>query len=201
VQSSRLITWGAIGGLVAGALLTVGYLLALTLAPGSDAANITGTWLTYGGFVALVFFAIGLHEALAAGGSQFEGTGAVLTIIGSVVMTGGAFAAIGSAYGISEEPLYRATELLGLTSTGSVALAVGILLLGLATLRSAALPTAPGALLIAAAAAFVIGGITFLTGNPIEEAFYVGGILLGIGTGWCGADLWRRRADRAASFQ
>lgn len=193
MQSSRLVTWGAIGGLTAGALLTVGYLLALTLAQGSDAANITGTWLTFGGFIALVFLAIGLHEALAAGGSQFEGTGAVLTIIGSTIMTGGAFAAIGSAYGIVEEPLYRATELLPLTSTGSVALAVGILLLGLATLRSATLPTPPGGVLIAAAAAFVIGGITFLTGNPIEEAFYVGGILLGIGAGWAGAALWTGR--------
>lgn len=184
MPSPRLLTWGAVGGVVSGALLVLGHVLAVVST--ADAVVVTGTWFVLLGFLALVFAAIGLHEALAEAGPALAGAGAVLTVVGSVLVVAVQYAALGGAYGLVDEPVYLAPELIGVPAVGGVALAVGILLLGVAMLRDATAPTGAGAALVVAAVAFPIGLAT-------TTAFYVGGVLLGGGAAWAGASLWRIR--------
>ena len=190
MPSPRLLTWGAVGGVVGGVLLVLGHLL--TVLPATDAIVVTGTWFVLLGFLALVFATIGLHEALAAGDAPLAGAGAVLTVAGAVLVVAVQYAALGSAYGLVDDPLYLTPELIGVPAAGGVALAVGVLLLGVAMLRDETAPTVAGAALVVAAVAFPIGLAT-------TTAFYVGGVLLGVGATWSGAALWRMRDGRAAT--
>lgn len=190
MRSRRLLTWGAVGGLVGGLLLVLGHVLAVVST--ADAIVVTGTWFVLVGFLALIFAAIGLHEALAEAGSPLAAVGTVLTVGGAALVVAVQYAALGSAYELVDDPLYLSAELIGVPAVGGVALAVGILLLGVAALSDEAAPTGAGA-------AFVVAAVAFPVGFATTTAFYVGGVLLGVGTAWAGASLWRARAERVGS--
>lgn len=197
MPSSRLVTWGAFGGFAAGALLTVGYLIALLLATGSDAANVIGAWLTTLGFMAFVFAVIGLHEVLHAAGAALAQAGAVFSIVGTVMFVAVGYIAVGSAYGVMDEPLYLTPELIGFPVIGGIALMLGLVLLATEIVRTDPVPNGAGWLLFAAALASVVTAIGRLFGTPLPTVSYVGGLLIGIGSGWIGIALWSAR-DRVS---
>ena len=197
MPSSRLVTWGAFGGFAAGALLTVGYVISLLLASGSDAANITGAWLTTLGFMAFVFAVIGLHEVLHAAGAALAQPGAVLSVIGTVMFVAVGYIAVGSAYGLMDEPLYLAPELLGFAVLGGIALMVGLVLLAIEIVRTDPLPNGAGWLLLAAALASVVTAFGRLFDTPLPAVSNVGGLLIGLASGWIGSALWSAR-DRGS---
>jgi hypothetical protein len=187
VASPRVLAWGAIGGVAGGVLLVVGSFLAVL--PARDAIIVTGTWFVLLGILGLLFAGIGLHEMLAATDVSLAGIGAVLTMFGSALLVAVQYAALASAYDLVTEPIYLAAELIGVPAAGGVALVLGILLLGIAMLREVTAPTIAGA-------AFVVAAVAFPLGLASTPAFYVGGVLLGMGTAWTGALLWRTRAER-----
>lgn len=76
-------------------------------------------------------------------------------------------------------------------------LLIGVLLLGLATLRAGVLPRGAAVLYMVGIAGFVLG--TFALGRPVLTVVGGGAVLAGIGMAWFGYALWSSDTAGAAS--
>jgi hypothetical protein len=183
MPTSRLVQWGAIGGVIAGVAWGVSGVLALVF-PGevafgpeyslSDRIGEAFHAIAEGG---MLLWLVGSHERQAPSYGRLGTVGFVASLVGTMVLFFDTWLYVIAAEA-TPTSIYQIGFLLGL-----VAWLVGFPLLGIATLRATGLPRWCGLLLIV-----FFPLILFLT-----NFFGVGGVLLGLLWLALAYALWTRR--------
>jgi hypothetical protein len=145
------------------------------------------------GLVLLLLGLVGLHEAQGAKPDRWALPALLLAFAGVALAAGEAFFEVALLPGIAErapEALYNpaASTLLALRATAAIAL-LGFLAFSLVVVRVGALDPRPAGLVAAGA---------LLTALPLPLPLG-GGLLLGAGFAWLGADAWRRQRATAST--
>ena len=169
MPSSNLVrTGGGLASATAGILLLFGHLL--DLGGDSDYGTVLGGALVLLAHVVLVFALMGLYAAQAEHGGPLGGLGMVLSVAGMTIVSGVVLVEIAGASGAEVEDVLGAGLPGALVLLGGLAVLIGLVLFGVATMRAGVFPRWAGLLLI-------VGDLVFGVGSFAGAAATIFGIL------------------------
>lgn len=161
-------TGGGLASVVAGALLLVGHLANLGADP--DYGTVLGSSLVFSAHLLLVFALVALYAAQAGRGDVLNGLGMILGVGGTVMNCAAIFVEIAGAGGQDVRAVLTSGVTGTLTLVGGLAFLIGLILLGVATLRAGVFPRWAGPLLIAGDLVFGAGTFAGSAAPAVELA-------------------------------
>lgn len=181
---------GAVAGVLAGSLLALGHLL--NLGSASDYGTVPGTTLVLVAHVLLVFALVGIAAAQAERAGLLGRVATVLTIVGTTLVSGVVLVEVAGASGLAVSPVFEAPVAAAFATLGAMAFFVGMLLLGVATVRAGVFSRPVGALLFVGTLVFGLGTVA---GSLEPLGTLAGAVLTGAGFVWAGRELLGGRTD------
>jgi hypothetical protein len=180
MSSSNLVrTGGGLASAAAGILLLVGHLLNLGGDP--EYGTVLGSSSVLAAHVVLVFALVGLYAAQAERSGLLGRLGMVLSVVGTILVSGVVLVEIAGASGAEVEDVLGAGLSAALVLLGGLAFLIGLILFGVATMGAGVFPRWAGLLLIVGDVVFGAGGFA----GAAATIFEVVGVLI-----TCAAFVW-----------
>jgi hypothetical protein len=176
--------WGAYGAYIAGFSLVIGHVWAYM--GGVNANSATLLLLAH----ALIFFVLfALYERIEGSLADY---GTALAVVGNAVVCGVIYGYLAVGDG-AMQPAALESGMLGTVGLAGISLfTLGLVLIGVAIVQHATLPSPLGGMFVAAAVLTYVGGFT------TEIVFVVGAVIAGLATLWVGALLNETADEREA---
>jgi len=185
MPSSNLIwTWGGLASAAAGLLLLLGHLF--DLGGNSEYGTVFGGSLILTAHVVLVFGLVALYAAQVEQSGLLGGLGMVLSVVGTTLVSGAVLVEIAGASGAEVENVLGAGLPGALALLGGLALLIGLILFGAATMRAGVFPRWAGLLLIVGDAVFGLGSFAGSAATIFE---IVGALITCVALLWLGLSL------------
>lgn len=184
MSSSNLVrAGGGLASAAAGILLLVGHLLDLGGDP--EYGTVLGSSSVLAAHVVLVFALVGLYAAQAERSGLLGSLGMVLSVVGTILVSGVVLVEIAGASGAEVEDVLGAGLSAALVLLGGLAFLIGLILFGVATMGAGVFPRWAGLLL---SLLLIVGDVVFGAGGFAGAAatiFEVVGALI-----TCAAFVW-----------
>ena len=184
MSSSNLVrAGGGLASAAAGILLLVGHLLDLGGDP--EYGTVLGSSSVLAAHVLLVFALVGLYAAQAERSGLLGSLGMVLSVVGTILVSGAVLVEIAGASGAEVEDVLGAGLSAALVLLGGLAFLIGLILFGVATMGAGVFPRWAGLLL---SLLLIVGDVVFGAGGFAGAAatiFEVVGVLI-----TCAAFVW-----------
>jgi hypothetical protein len=184
MSSSNLVrAGGGLASAAAGILLLVGHLLDLGGDP--EYGTVLGSSSVLAAHVLLVFALVGLYAAQAERSGLLGSLGMVLSVVGTILVSGVVLVEIAGASGAEVEDVLGAGLSAALVLLGGLAFLIGLILFGVATMGAGVFPRWAGLLL---SLLLIVGDVVFGAGGFAGAAatiFEVVGVLI-----TCAAFVW-----------
>ena len=184
MSSSNLVrAGGGLASAAAGILLLVGHLLDLGGDP--EYGTVLGSSSVLAAHVLLVFALVGLYAAQAERSGLLGSLGMVLSVVGTILVSGVVLVEIAGASGAEVEDVLGAGLSAALVLLGGLAFLIGLILFGVATMGAGVFPRWAGLLL---SLLLIVGDVVFGAGGFAGAAatiFEVVGVLI-----TCAAFMW-----------
>ena len=168
-----------------GVLLFLGHLISLTA--GGSCVNIASKTITFSAHLLLALGILGIYETVALSVGAAGRIGAILAVVGTIVVTSVVFVEIAAAGGADAGPVLRAPLAAQIASYGPLLFVFGLIVLGSAIGIAQGFSRIPGWLLVAGTLVFAGGSLfnslalfTATAGGGITGAGFVWLGLLGL---------------------
>ncbi|HEY6582743.1 MAG TPA: hypothetical protein VIZ60_16645 [Rubrobacter sp.] len=185
MSSSNLVrAGGGLASAAAGILLLVGHLLDLGGDP--EYGTVLGSSSVLAAHVVLVFALVGLYAAQAERSGLLGSLGMVLSVVGTILVSGVVLVEIAGASGAEVEDVLGAGLSAALVLLGGLAFLIGLILFGVATMRAGVFPRWAGLLLIVGDVVFGAGGFAGAAATIFEV---VGALITCAAFVWLGLSL------------
>ena len=146
MSSENLVqTGGGLASVAAGVLLVLGHILDLGGHP--EYGTVLGGSLVLTAHVTLVFALVALYVAQAEQSGLLGSLGMILSVVGTTLVSGVVLVEIAGASGAEADAVLRAGLPSALALLGGLAFLIGLILLGIATMRAGVFPRLAGLLL------------------------------------------------------
>ena len=189
MSSSKLVgRGGGLASAVAGVLLLLGHLLEQGGDP--EYGTVLGSSALLAAHVVLVFALVALYAAQAERAGVLGALGMVLSVAGTTLASGTMLVEIAGASGVEVAAVTGAGLSGALSLLGGLAFLVGLVLLGIGTMRAGVFARWAGALLIPGDA--VYGAASFLSGSAASMVEVVGASITCAALVWLGLSLLSR---------
>jgi hypothetical protein len=175
---------GGLASAAAGILLLVGHLLDLGGDP--EYGTVLGSSSVLAAHVVLVFALVGLYAAQAERSGLLGSLGMVLSVVGTILVSGVVLVEIAGASGAEVEDVLGAGLSAALVLLGGLAFLIGLILFGVATMRAGVFPRWAGLLLIVGDVVFGAGGFAGAAATIFEV---VGALITCAAFVWLGLSL------------
>jgi hypothetical protein len=194
VSSNIVRTGGGLASVAAGALLLLGHLASL----GGDPAygTVLGSGLVLVAHTLLVFALTAICAAQAERGGITNALGMVLGVAGTTLNVAAIFVELAGAGGRDVDAVLTTGLTGGITLGGGLAFLVGLILVGVAAMRSGVFPRWAGATLIAGDLVFGAGSFA---GSAAMAVAVAGALLTCAAFVWLGSALLRRDGRETTS--
>ena len=185
MSSSNLVqAGGGLASTAAGILLLVGHLLDLGGDP--EYGTVLGSSSVLAAHVVLVFALVGLYAAQAKRSGLLGSRGMVLSVVGTILVSGVVLVEIAGASGAEVEDVLGAGLSAALVLLGGLAFLIGLILFGVATMRAGVFPRWAGLLLIVGD---VVSGAGSFAGAAATIFEVVGALITCAAFVWLGLSL------------
>ena len=185
MSSSNLVrAGGGLASAAAGILLLVGHLLDLGGDP--EYGMVLGSSSVHAAHVVLVFALVGLYAAQAERSGLLGSLGMVLSVVGTILVSGVVLVEIAGASGAEVEDVLGAGLSAALVLLGGLGFLIGLILFGVATMGAGVFPRWAGLLLIVGDVVFGAGGFAGAAATIFEV---VGALITCAAFVWLGLSL------------
>jgi hypothetical protein len=185
MSSSNLVrAGGGLASAAAGILLLVGHLLDLGGDP--EYGTVLGSSSVLAAHVVLIFALVGLYAAQAERSGLLGSLGMVLSVVGTILVSGVVLVEIAGASGAEVEDVLGAGLSAAPVLLGGLAFLIGLILFGVATMRAGVFPRWAGLLLIVGDVVFGAGGFAGAAATIFEV---VGALITCAAFVWLGLSL------------
>jgi hypothetical protein len=188
-MSSDLIRkGGGLASIAAGLLLVVGHVVNLGGHP--EYGRVLGEILVLTAHLSLVFALVALYAAQAEQSGLLGALGMILSVVGTIIVCGVVLVEVAGASGVNVAGVLEAGVSGATSFVGGLAFLIGLIVLGIATMRAGVFPRWGGLLLIVGDVVFGAGSFA---GAAASIVSVVGAAITCAGFVWLGLRLWSTR--------
>jgi hypothetical protein len=185
MSSDLMREGGGLASIAAGLLLVVGHVVNLGGHP--EYGRVLGEILVLTAHLSLVFALVALYAAQAEQSGLLGALGMILSVVGTTIVCGVVLVEVAGASGVNVAGVLEAGVSGATSFVGGLAFLIGLIVLGIATMRAGVFPRWGGLLLIVGDVVFGAGSFA---GAAASIVSVVGAAITCAGFVWLGLRLW-----------